>query len=144
MASFKEHCAFGFWKGSLIVTNDGKAEEGMGDLGRITKLSDLPAKKVLTGYIKKAMELNDAGVKKPTAPQPKTPKPLIIPDYLEKALQGNAAARATFEKFSPSHKREYVEWIAEAKTEATRTKRLQTAMEWMAEGKPRNWKYMNC
>jgi uncharacterized protein YdeI (YjbR/CyaY-like superfamily) len=144
MASFKEHCAFGFWKGSLMVASDGRAEEGMGHLGRITKLSDLPSKKILTGYIKKAMELNDKGIKKAAPPKPKAPKQVVVPDYLEQALQANAAARATFERFSPSHKREYVEWITEAKTEATRIKRLQTALEWMAEGKPRNWKYMNC
>jgi len=145
MASFKEHCAFGFWKGSLIVGNSGgEAEEGMGQFGRITKLSDLPSKNVLTGYIKEAMKLNEAGVKKPAPPKPKTPRELVVPDDLAEALQENAVARATFAKFSPSHKREYVEWITEAKTEATRTKRLRTAIEWMAEGKARNWKYMNC
>jgi uncharacterized protein YdeI (YjbR/CyaY-like superfamily) len=145
MASFKEHCSFGFWKESLVMEKGGsETEEGMGSFGRITKLSELPTKKVLSGYIKKAMKLNEDGVKKPAPAKPKTPRKLEIPDDLEKALQGNTAARATFEKFSPSHKREYVEWITEAKTEATRTKRLQTAIEWMAEGKPRNWKYMNC
>jgi uncharacterized protein YdeI (YjbR/CyaY-like superfamily) len=145
MTSFKEHCSFGFWKGSLILGNEsGEPEEGMGHFGRITELSDLPSKKALTGYIKKAMKLNDDGVKKPTPPKPKTPKPIVIPDDLTKALQGNAKARATFENFSPSHKREYIEWITEAKTEATRAKRLATTIEWLVEGKPRNWKYMNC
>jgi len=145
MASFKEHCSFGFWKGSLVLKNGGgETEEGMGHFGRITELSDLPSKKVLTGYIKKAMKLNEDGVKKPTPLRPKVPREVVVPDDLAKALKGNAAAQAAFEKFSSSHKREYVEWITEAKTEATRTKRLQTAIEWMAEGKARNWKYMNC
>jgi uncharacterized protein YdeI (YjbR/CyaY-like superfamily) len=145
MSSHKEHCSFGFWKGSLVLEDGGaRNEEGMGHFGRITKLSDLPSKKVLTGCIKKAMELNEEGVKRPALPKPKTPKPVVVPDDLTKALQANAAAQATFERFSPSHKREYIEWITEAKTEATRTKRLQTAIEWMVEGKPRNWKYMNC
>jgi uncharacterized protein YdeI (YjbR/CyaY-like superfamily) len=144
MASFKEHCSFGFWNGSAVVTNGGESQDGAGDFGRITQLSDLPSKKILTGYIKKAMKLNEDGVKRPTAPKPKVPKPVVVPEDLAKALQGNAAARTTFDKFSPSHKREYIEWITEAKSEATRTKRLQTAIEWMAEGKPRNWKYMNC
>jgi uncharacterized protein YdeI (YjbR/CyaY-like superfamily) len=145
MASFKEHCAFGFWKGSLIVGKDGDdAEKAMGQFGRITKLSDLPSKKVLTGYIKEAMKLNDEGVKVPERAKPKTPKELIVPDDLTRALSANAKALSTFEKFSPSNKREYIDWITEAKTEATRTKRLATAIEWMAEGKPRNWKYMNC
>jgi uncharacterized protein YdeI (YjbR/CyaY-like superfamily) len=145
MASFKEHCSFGFWKGSLILENSsGEAKEGMGHFGRITKISNLPSKKLLTGYIKEAMKLNEAGVKKPAPPKPKTPRKLVVPADLERALKENKAAWTTFEKFSPSHKREYVEWITEAKTEATRTKRLQTAIEWMADGKPRNWKYMNC
>jgi uncharacterized protein YdeI (YjbR/CyaY-like superfamily) len=145
MASFKEHCAFGFWKSELVLENGGsEPEEGAGSFGRITKLSDLPSKKVLTGYIKKAVTLNEDGVKKPAPPKPTTPKEVIVPDDLAKALKGNVAAKVTFDKFSPSHKREYIEWITEAKTEATRTKRLQTALEWMAEGKPRNWKYMNC
>jgi len=145
MASFKEHCSFGFWKSSLVLEGaSSETEEGMGNFGRITKLSELPSKKILSGSIKKAMKLNEDGVKKAAPPKPKTPRKLVVPDDLEKALQGNAAARATFEKFSPSHQREYVEWITEAKTEGTRTRRLQTAIEWMVEGKPRNWKYMNC
>jgi uncharacterized protein YdeI (YjbR/CyaY-like superfamily) len=146
MAAFKEHCAFGFWKGSLVLGEaGGGSEEAMGQFGRITKLGELPSKKVLTGYIKKAMELNEAGVKSPTRSKPKAPKAaLVVPDDLAAALEHNAAALATFEKFSPSNKREYVDWITEAKTQATRTRRLETAVEWMAEGKPRNWKYMNC
>jgi uncharacterized protein YdeI (YjbR/CyaY-like superfamily) len=145
MASFKEHCAFGFWKGSLVVAHpEGGGEPAMGQFGRITKLSDLPAKKVLSGYIKEAMKLNEAGVKAPTRSKPKTPKELVVPDDLAGALQGNPKARATFDRFSPSHQREYVEWITEAKTPATRQRRLTTAIEWMAEGKSRNWKYMNC
>ena len=144
MAAFKEHCAFGFWKGSLIVEgNDG--EKAMGQFGRITTHADLPSKKVLTAYIKKAMTLNAEGVKSPTRSKPKaSTRELIVPDDLTSALAANKAARATFDKLPPSHKREYVDWITEAKTQATRTRRLETAVEWMSEGKPRNWKYMNC
>ena len=146
MASFKEHCAFNFWKSALIVEKGGTAvEEAMGQFGRITQLSDLPSKKVLSGYVKEAMKLNEAGVKAPSRMKPKTPKAeLVVPDDLAGALQANQKARATFENFSPSHKREYVEWLTEAKTQATRARRLETAIEWMAEGKSRNWKYMNC
>jgi uncharacterized protein YdeI (YjbR/CyaY-like superfamily) len=145
MASFKEHCAFGFWKTSLIVKNgDGELEKAMGQFGRITKLSDLPPQKVMSGYIKEAMKLNDAGIKAPARPKPKVPREVVVPDDLAKALERNKPARATFEGFSPSNKREYIEWITDAKTDATRTRRLETALEWMAEGKPRNWKYMNC
>jgi len=143
MASFKEHCAFGFWKGSLIVEQDGAAaEEAMGQFGRITKRSDLPPKKVLAGYVRKAMALNESGVKPKPKQKPKHPKKqLPIPDYLTAALRGNKKASATFDAFSPSHRREYVEWITEAKGEDTRRRRLEQAIEWMAEGKPRNWKY---
>jgi uncharacterized protein YdeI (YjbR/CyaY-like superfamily) len=146
MASFKEHCSFGFWKSSLIVEkDDAPAEKAAGQFGRITQLSDLPSKKVLTGYIKEAMKLNEAGVKAPSPMTPKKPKPeLVVPDDLAGALQANEKARATFENFSPSQKREYVEWLTEAKTDTTRARRLETAIEWMAEGKSRNWKYMNC
>jgi uncharacterized protein YdeI (YjbR/CyaY-like superfamily) len=147
MAGFKEHCAFGFWKGPLIVEKgDSEVEKAMGQFGRLTRLSDLPSKKVLIGYIKQAMKLNEDGVKSPTRTKPKesSPRELIIPDDLASALRANSAASATFEKFSPSNRREYVDWITEAKTQATRTRRLEQAIEWMAEGKPRNWKYMNC
>jgi uncharacterized protein YdeI (YjbR/CyaY-like superfamily) len=144
MASFKEHCSFGFWKESLILAaRDGRAGESMGSFGKITKLSDLPSKKALAGFIKEAMKLNESGVKKP-APPKKVQRELIVPVELTKALDKNAKARATFDGFSPSHKREYIEWITEAKTDATRERRVQTTVEWLAEGKPRNWKYMNC
>jgi uncharacterized protein YdeI (YjbR/CyaY-like superfamily) len=147
MAAFKEHCAFGFWNGALIVPDAAEAnEQAMGHLGRISKLSDLPSKKVLAGYIRQAVKLNDEGVKARSRAKPKAtaPRPVVVPDDLAAALGSHAAARATFEGFSPSHKREYIEWITEARTEATRTKRLNQAIEWLAEGKPRNWKYMNC
>jgi uncharacterized protein YdeI (YjbR/CyaY-like superfamily) len=145
MSAFKEHCSFGFWKSSLVfVKGRDDVKDGMGQFGRITQVSDLPSKKILSGYIKEAMKLNDAGVTSPIRSKPRTPREVIVPDDLAVALQKNKKALAAFEKFPPSHKREYVEWITEAKTEATRTKRLDTAIEWMAEGKPRNWKYMNC
>ena len=145
MSAFKEHCAFGFWNGSVVAKGKGdEAKDGAGQFGRITQVADLPSKKILTGYIKEAMKLNEAGIKSPTRTKPKTPREVIVPDDLRAALQKNKKALATFEKFPPSHKREYIEWITEAKTEATRTKRLDTTIEWLAEGKPRNWKYMNC
>ncbi len=145
MASFKEHCSFGFWKESLVLGKDaGKYEQAFGSFGRIVRLSNLPPDEVLTGYIYEAMKLNEAGIKAPNRAKPKGPRELVVPDDLMAALAGHEAARATFERFSPSNKREYVEWLTEAKTEATRSKRLGTAIEWMAEGKPRNWKYMNC
>jgi uncharacterized protein YdeI (YjbR/CyaY-like superfamily) len=141
MASFKHYCALNFWKGSLILTTDGKrADDSAGQFGKIAAVSDLPPDKILAGYVKEAMKLNESGAKvaKPKAkpkPAPKTP-----PDLL-KALAKNAKARAAFDDFSPSHKREYVEWITEAKSDETRLRRLDTAIEWMTEGKHRMWKY---
>ena len=145
MAAFKAHCAFGFWKHDLVVeSQSGKEREAMGSFGRITSMSDLPSKATLVRYIKKAMQLNEDGVKVPARSKDKAPRPVDIPDDLARALQANPKAEAVFAKFPPSHKREYVEWITSAKTEATRSRRLETALAWMAEGKPRNWKYMNC
>jgi len=143
MASFKQHCAFGFWKGALIVEQGGaKASGASGHFGRITAVSDLPSKAVLAGYVREAMRLNENGVKVPArAKKAGAKKALAVPDYFTAALAKNKRARATFEAFSPSHRREYVEWVAEAKGEATRQRRLETAIEWMAEGKSRNWKY---
>ena len=144
MASFKGHCTFGFWKGSLILDAAGnRADEAMGQFGRITKIGDLPPKKVIAGYIKEAMRLNENGVKSPSRSQPKVKKPpVVVPADVAAALKKNRKAAATFEQFSESHRREYIEWITEAKTDATRQRRLDTAIEWMAEGKSRNWKYV--
>lgn len=138
MASFKQHCSFGFWLQAEVV--GGEAAEGMGSFGKITSLKDLPSKRELTAYIKKAMALNDAGVKtkRPkVAPKP----PPSLPDDFAMLLKKNKAAYAAFQGFSPSAQREYVDWIVEAKTDATRNKRIATSLEWLAEGKQRNWKY---
>jgi len=142
MASFKEHAAFGFWKGSLIFDDEARSSEEMGQLGRLVKPSDLPPKKVLAGYIKKAMALNDQGVKVARVPKRAAPKAVRVPEDLAAALKKNKKAHATFTGFSPSHKREYIEWITEAKTSGTRARRLETAVEWMGAGKSRNWKYL--
>ncbi len=112
----------------------------MGQFGCITKLSDLPKDSVLIGYVKKAARLNDQGVKV-ARPLKHEKKEISMPADLASALKKNAKARATYDGYRPSHRREYLEWITEAKTEETRRKRLDTALEWMAEGKPRHWKY---
>jgi uncharacterized protein YdeI (YjbR/CyaY-like superfamily) len=145
VAAFKQHCAFGFWKGSLVVGDTRPGEEAMGQFGRLGALADLPADDVLAGYVREAKRLNDEGVKAPARAKPAAEKKeLAVPDDLAAALQGNPAALATFERFSPSKRKEYVEWITEAKSPATRTKRRDTAVEWMAEGKARHWKYEKC
>ena len=143
MAAFKEHCAFGFWKADLILDRDKQAEKsGMGSFGCIKSLDDLPSEKTLIGYVKKAAALNEAGIRAPGRTQPKKRKPLPMPDDFGAALKKNAKARTTFENFSPSHRREYIEWITEAKREETRTERLAKSIKWLAESKARNWKYM--
>jgi uncharacterized protein YdeI (YjbR/CyaY-like superfamily) len=139
MASFKEHCAFGFWKASLILDGNG-AQGAMGQFGRIMTLSDLPSKKVMRQYIQKAMALNDSGTtvkREPKAPK----KPIPVPADFNAAVKKNKKALAAFEAFSPSHRREYLEWITEARSDDTRKRRIGQAIEWMAAGKPRNWKY---
>jgi uncharacterized protein YdeI (YjbR/CyaY-like superfamily) len=142
MASFKQHCSFGFWNGSLIVGDNGKSADAMGQFGRLTTLGDLPSKKILAGYVKQAMQLRDAGVKPPARSKPRAPRPEAeVPDDFAAALGRNRKAKATFDGFSPSHRREYIEWIGEAKSEATRERRLATAIEWLEEGKSRHWKY---
>lgn len=145
MASFKAHCTFGFWKGKLLIEQaDEKTREAMGQFGRITVVKDLPPKKVLAGYVKQAMRLNDEGVKAPARAKPAAPRELVVPGYFTEALAGQQPALDNFEAFSTSRKRDYVEWLDEAKTEATRLRRLAQAVEWIAEGKSRNWKYEKC
>ena len=141
MAAFTEHCALGFWKGSLVVGNK-SADSGMGQFGRIASIKDLPSEKTLTNYVRTAAELNAKGVKAPGRSKPQKRKPLPVPDYLRAALNKNSAAKKVFENFSPSQRREYIEWLTEAKREETRAQRLKTAIEWMSQGKPQNWKYM--
>ena len=143
MASFKQHCSFGFWLSKEVT--GGSNEDGMGQFGKLATLQDLPPDKQLATYLKKAMALNEAGVKKT---RPKTiakPAPLL-PDDLAALLaqKRHAGARKTYGGFGPGAQREYVDWINEAKTDATRQKRIATTLEWLAEGKKRNWKYENC
>ncbi len=144
MAGFKEHCAFGFWKASLMSDAKTFTQVGntaMGHLGQLKSLKDLPSDKIMIAYIKEAAKLNDEGVKLPARPKSTDKKPLRVPAELTAALKKNKKAKEAFDNFSPSHKREYAEWIAEAKSDATREKRLATTLEWLVEGKSRNWKY---
>ncbi len=138
--AFKKHCALIFWKGKLLFKDLSAKDNPRKKFRHITSLKDLPNDKILIGYIKQAVKLNESGVKTPRA-KPKAKSRLVVPDYFLAALKKNEQALATFGKFSPSCKREYVEWITEARREETRVKRLATAIEWMAKGKARNWKY---
>jgi uncharacterized protein YdeI (YjbR/CyaY-like superfamily) len=139
MAAFKQHAVFGFWKGKLLF---GKEHEGaMGHFGRLTSIKDLPTEKELIGYVRKAARLNEHGIKKPR-PKSNGNRRVVVPQDFKSALAKNAKARKTFENFSYSHKKEYVQWITEAKRDETRQRRLKTATQWLAQGKPQNWKYM--
>lgn len=142
MAAFKRHASFGFWKHALVV-GEGEPRDGMGSYGKLASLQDLPPDRTLLAHLRKAMQLNEAGVKSPVrkaAPKP----PPAMPEDLAAALQNKKAAKAMFDAFPPGCKREYIEWIVEAKRAETRTKRLAQAVEWIAEGKRRNWKYEAC
>src|ERR1051325_4769613 len=131
MAAFKQYAAFVFWKNSLVF-GDG-TKNAAEPFGRLTKPSDLPSEKVLAAYIKKAMALNDQGItvkRKPKAPA----APIRTPAALAAALKKSKKAQSAFAAFPPSHKREYIQWITEAKTEETRARRVAQAIEWIAEG----------
>jgi len=144
MASFKNHCAFGFWKGSLMQDEFGifkERSEAMGLLGKITSFEDLPPDEVLIAYIQQAIKLNEDNIKLPPKPKSTEKKDLIIPEYLTEALNEDPKALNVFQGFSVSNKKEYVMWLEEAKTDATRQKRLETTLEWLGEGKTRMWKY---
>jgi uncharacterized protein YdeI (YjbR/CyaY-like superfamily) len=143
MAAFKEHCTLNFWKARLIPAIAPVSEEdsAMGQFGRITSITDLPDDNTLLGYITEAKVLNDNNIRLPQKPKEATVKELIVPDDLAAALIDNPLAAETWEKFSYSHRKEYVNWINEAKNASTRTNRLATTIEWLEEGKPHNWKY---
>jgi uncharacterized protein YdeI (YjbR/CyaY-like superfamily) len=140
-AAFKAHATFGYWSGSQVLQTDAEAT-AMGQFGRLTSLADLPDRKTLISLTHKAMKLIDDGVKPARSKSVKPP--FTVPQDLQAAIDGSAAARATWDGFPPSCQREYVEWVTEAKRDETRAKRLGQTIEWLTEGKRRNWKYENC
>jgi len=139
MGGFKEHVAFGFWNAPAMKDPEGLFPGG-GKKSTFTikvkSVNELPPQRVLTAYVKEAVRLDGKGRKKKTKPALRPPADLLA------ALKKNRKAQKTFEGFSPSRRREYVEWVTDAKRDATRKRRIETAVEWLAEGKPRNWKYM--
>lgn len=142
MSAFKEHCALGFWKGAELFP-DAQGQAGMGHFGRITSVQDLPPGDALMDIVKRAMALNESPATTTARARP-VARQLAVPECLVAALAANPAAQATFDKASASFRREYVEWITGAKTDATRLRRMEQALEWLAEGKARNWKYEKC
>jgi uncharacterized protein YdeI (YjbR/CyaY-like superfamily) len=152
ISAFKEHCTVGFWgeEISAVLRDSEILQPGaMGSLGRITRIEDLPPNKQILGLLRQAAGFIDSGqYTSPISARSKVvkaPAPALeVPAEFTKALKANKKASAVFAKFSPSCKREYVEWVAEAKRVETRDKRIATAVEWISEGKQRNWKYQNC
>ncbi len=145
MSAFKNYVTIGFWKGRLMK-DPKEIFEGAGRTSittiKLSDVSELPPEKVMLSYIREAVKLNADGVKAPAAPREKRTAQVKAPADLLAALKKSKKAAATFEAFPPSHKKEYIAWIVEAKREATRERRIATAVEWMSEGKPKNWKYM--
>lgn len=150
MGAFKEHCRLGFWGREIaaLVREYGAAKDGSGMavLQKVTRVEELPPEKTLLEWVRKAAALVDRGeYTSPVAARAKEPKKeraeVEMPAEFAAALKKNKKAGAQFAAFSPSGRRDYIEWIAEAKREETREKRIATAVEWIAEGKKRNWKY---
>jgi hypothetical protein len=145
MAAFKAHCSFGLWGAEIAKTlrEDGVAVGGnMGSFGKITSLKDLPPKSKLLSYIHQAAQHVASGERTTSFKRPRVAKPVAeVPAVLTSALKKNKTAAANFATMSPSCRREYCVWIADAKREDTQLKRVTTAIEWIAEGKSRNWKY---
>jgi uncharacterized protein YdeI (YjbR/CyaY-like superfamily) len=141
MAAFKAHCTFGFWHALMReqAGRDPQSDDAMGQFGRITRITDLPKDGALKALVRRAAKLNASGVKVPRETGKK--RPLVVPNDLGMALRRNREARATFKAFSRTRQREYVEWIESAKREETRARRLATAIEWLAEGKTKEWRY---
>jgi uncharacterized protein YdeI (YjbR/CyaY-like superfamily) len=140
MASFKAHAAFGFWRGRLVTNASDKAKDAMWQFGRLTSVKDLPPKRRLASMVKQAMKLNEAGVKAPR-PVKHAKAALRTPADLAAALKSKAKAKAFFAALPASAKRDYIEWITGAKRAETRAERVATTVQWLSEGKRRNWKY---
>jgi hypothetical protein len=138
MAAFKAHCRVGFWKQALLTSAPTRSEAE--PMAIVASLADMPDERTLVKMAREAAALNEAGIKVPrVAKAPK--KPLEAPAYMLAAIKKNKKAQQTYEGLSPSMRREYIEWVTGAKSEETRRRRLDTAVEWIAEGKGRNWKY---
>lgn len=146
MSAFKAHCALSFWQSEVaaLIVRDGfgKAGDGAGQFGRISSLADLPDDATLRRYLAEAVRVLEAGkpVRAVTAAGVRRP-PIPLPEDFAALLQAHPAAAATYEKFSPSHRREYLKWIVEAKRAETRAKRMAIAIEQLALGKSKEWKY---
>ncbi len=144
IAAFKAHVALNFWHGELVTGGTGKERDAMGSMGRITALADLPDDAALTAMVAQASALARSGVTPPHAANRKPRPELPVPALLTEALAAHPAASVVWDGFSPSSRRDYCEWIGEAKRPETAAKRTAEAIEWIAAGRKRHWKYENC
>ncbi len=149
MSAFKAHCSFGFWHQGMTAVNGrdvGARQQPLGSLARITSLADLPDDRAMLGHIRQAVKLNESGAPAlpPRRPRSKQPKTLTVPDDLAAALKKNKKAAETFEEFSYTNRKNYVEWVASAKLAETRAKRLASTMKRLSEGRKQNWEYEDC
>ena len=150
MAAFNQHCAFGFWGSEMqkVLAADGlKSRGAMGALGRIESLDNLPPDRELLGYMRQAAALVESGERTKSIDRPKKKGPaksVTVPPELASAIKKNKHAAKAFAGFSPSNRRDYVEWIVQARRPETKKKRIVQAVEWIAQGKPRHWKYLSC
>ncbi len=149
IAAFKAHCSFGIWKENQVMAKQEGVEDrgtGMGNFGKLTSLKDLPPDKELKAILKEAARKIAAGERTKTWERPAKTAPgtMEIPEALAAALAKNKVAAKMFAAMTAGCRREYCDWIAEAKREETRDKRVATALEWIGEGKQRHWKYQNC
>jgi len=142
MAAFKAHACFGFWRGKELLPDGGEAG-AMGQFGKLLSVRDLPPNKQLVALVKRAAALNESDAPKPKRAVAAKPAPKPSPQFAA-ALKANRRAAAVFAAFPPGQQREYVAWIDEARREETRARRIEQAVEWIAEGKKRNWKYEGC
>ncbi len=147
MAAFKKHCAIGFWKAELMkngktLVKNAQSEAAMGHFGKVSSLKDLPSDKTIVSYIKEAMRLNEEGIKlSPKKTSAKEKQELKLPNDFLELLSKTKGALKQFEAFTPGRKKDYLSWIRGAKTEITRNKRMNTAIDWISEGKDLNWRY---
>jgi len=142
--AFKKHCALILWKGRLVFNEVSPGDDPTNRLRRLADIRELPDNATLTRYFKKAVELNEAGARMPVPSRVKKSRPVRIPPDFQSALRNNPRARTAFAAFSPSRRREYVDWLLNAKREETRARRLKSAIEWIAQGKSVRWKYERC
>lgn len=144
IAGFKNHCSFSIYKAEFLqdkeIAESVKAGKKFGYMDKLKSVSELPSKEVLVSLLKEAMTINEQGIKKEKAVSDK-PKVIETPEYLTEALDANTKAKEVWESKSASYRKDYLVWITDAKTDATRQKRIEQSLEWIAEGKGRFWQY---